>query len=61
MKPERRAKVETLAGLRHMSMNDYISMVMDAHLAAISSSTWNQIRTLEESLKSQGIKFKGRG
>ncbi len=61
MKPEMRAKVETLAGLRHMSMSDYISMVMDAHLAAIPSSTWDQIRTLEESLRSQGIKFKARG
>ncbi len=60
MKPEMRAKVETLAGLRHMSMSDYIGMVMEAHLAAIPSSTWEQIRTLEDALKSQGIKFKSK-
>ncbi len=55
-----RSQVETLAGLRHMSISDYVNMVMSAHLSAIPESTWEQIRKAEEALKGEGIKFKKR-
>ncbi len=55
-----RQKVETLAGLRHMSISDYINLVMETHLASISESTWERIRQAEEALKGEGIKFKKR-
>ncbi len=60
MKQDMRSKVETLAGLRHMSISDYVNMVMEAHLATISESTWERIRQAEEALKGEGIKFKKR-
>ncbi len=55
-----RAKVETLAGLRHMSISDYVNLVMESHLASISDSTWEQIRKAEAALSGEGIKFKKR-
>ncbi len=55
-----RQKVETLAGLRHISISDYVNMVMEAHLSTISESTWEQIRKAEDALKGEGIRFKKR-
>ncbi len=55
-----RSKVETLAGLRHMSISDYVNMVMEAHINAIPEGTWEQIRKAEDALREQGIRFKKR-
>lgn len=52
-----RFKIETMAGLHHMSISDYINMVLNAHLDTIPQATWDQIRELEKHVRSKGIQF----